>query len=369
MDASRGRAGLTPTDVAKALSSPDSDSKVEALRHLATAADAAQYSEHICKCLADDDAIVRGAAVAALSQLGEPAGAPLAAEVARLLGAGDCGVRCAAAEVLGTFGVAAASHSTAVARLLEDDSEDNGATMLSIACIIERPKAALRFPKCAAAEALPKFGAEGRAFAGAVAQLLQDPNAEVRASVAASLGAMGTEGAVHEAALLARLASEQDPRVVAAIAIAVAEMGQATSGASSAAIAAVLKLLASQHPSIRSSAARALGIVGEKALQHVKHLLKCLEDRCPQVKVAAVGALAGLGPSAQVYAAEVARLATDEWQPVSVRVAALEVLPAMGLRGAAFADEVAVLLHDPSDEVRDAAVLALESFGIEAAGE
>jgi len=353
---------MAAAEMTRLLASEDPISKVQALQYFAGAGsfDAA-CGDGICKCLANDDMLVRGAAARALASAAGDA-VPMAGKVAELLASGDTGAKCAAAEVLGALASSGAKHAEAIAALLSEEGEDTS-SMLASACVAPRPKASLRIPKCAAAEALPKLGASGRAFADAVAKLLGDKLPEVRCAAVASLGAMGTEGAGHEAVVLRTLAGEKDPRVIAASATSLAEMGRATGAPTEASLQAILKLFASQHPSVRGGAARALGAMGDAAVPHAGKLVKCLSDRSPQVKIAAMGALAEMGAAGQVYAADLARLAHDDWQLPSVRAAALDALSGMGDRGAAFEDDVAELLGDEEEEVREAASRALDRFG------
>merc|ERR1712176_112778 len=74
-------------------------------------------------------------------------------------------------------------------------------------------------------------------------------------------------------------------------------------------------------------------------------------------------AVAACGELGEMYAAEVCRMMFDE--EVCVRLAALKSLPKLGIRGAAFAEEVASLIEDPSPECRAQAIKALVAFGPE----
>jgi len=354
-------AAMAAVEMSRLLVSEDPATKVRALESFVGAYDAS-CGDSICQCLADGDMLVREAAARALASAGDLV-LPMAEQIAKLLVSGDMGARCAAVEVLGALASGAAPYATSIAALLQEDVQDASAAALAAPCVAKKQKDALRIPKCAAAEALPKLGPSGRSFAAAVAKLLVDKLPEVRCAAAASLGAMGAEGAAHEDAVMKALASERDPRAAAAAVHALAEMGRARGVPSFEAVAAVVKLISSQHPGVRSAAVRALGAAGEQAAPHMAKLFKCLSDRSPQVKIAAVGALAELGPAGQVYAADVARLAHDEWQLPSARAAAIDALALMGDRGAAFEDEVAELLADPSEEVQEAASRFLQSIG------
>jgi len=358
---------MADKSLALLLASASIDSKVQALQQYASEGGSLleSGSGDIAAYLTHEDVSVRAAAVHALCALPSPSQS-IVSQVAHHLSADSAGTQCAAALVLAGFGDAAGSQAASVAKLLQDSSEDSADAMLFVGCVKARPRAELRSPKCAAAGALASVGAKGWSYASGVAQLLQDKDVDVRAAALNALGMMGSEGAAHEQAVLTLLRSggERDPLVVAAAAGALAGMSVARGCAEPAGFDDILKLFSSQNPAIRVGAATALGRLGEAALPHAKHLLKCMTDRCPQVKIEATKALVGLGVRGQVYAADVARLACDEWQTASVRTTALKGLLAMGERGAAFADDVVQLLGSSDEEVREAAETTLEQWGI-----
>lgn len=365
--ASAGESGkASAADVAKLLSSSVPDNKAAALNYFAQMGSlASSYGSDICKCLADPDPVVRGTAVNVFWALGTEA-LPMAKDVAALLSKPSAGIKCAAAVVLGTMGEKAVSPvASTIAGMLSDDSEDTEAKMLAAACVIGKPSAAVRLPKCAAAQALACLGAKEKpAYVDKVAALLEDANPEVRASAAKALGMMGAAAVKKEEDILTLLA-DKDVRVVSGAAIALGMLAKATGGASLKTVETVVALLSSQHPSIRADTCTALGMMGENVFLFTDKLMKCFKDRCSQVKCALVTALPAMGPKAQVYAPDIARLMYED--DVKLRAASAAALGGMGDRGAALAEEVLELLVDAEAEVRGAAVRTLGCFGEESA--
>jgi len=349
-------------DVAKILSHQDPDSKVAALGYFATVEGAAsKLGAEICQCLGDADAGVRAAAVAACSALAGKA--VTAKDVAKLLASGGGGAKCAAAVVLGGMGQKASDQAGAIAKLLDDGFDDKQSAMLSAACIMGKQPASLRIAKCAAAEALSKLGNDGAKSAEKVAKLLADGNGEVREYAAEALGRMGAGGAKYEAQVMA-LFADRDLRAASGAIRAVGSMGQATGGSSPEAVEGVVKMLKSQHPCIRASAATALGTMGDNVFPCMGKLVKCFGDRCGLVRAAVVGAVAKLGVKGHMYAVNVGNCLGDS--DAKVRVAALESLALMGGRGAALLEDIADSLADPEVEVRVAALRTIGAFGKEA---
>eukprot|EP00747_Dinoflagellata_sp_TGD_P166287 gnl/TRDRNA2_/TRDRNA2_188850_c0_seq1.p1 gnl/TRDRNA2_/TRDRNA2_188850_c0~~gnl/TRDRNA2_/TRDRNA2_188850_c0_seq1.p1 ORF type:complete len:590 (+),score=170.40 gnl/TRDRNA2_/TRDRNA2_188850_c0_seq1:63-1772(+) len=349
--------------VAGLLSSQDKDIKIAALDFFAkTGEDGKKLPSGICQCLADEDILVRQAAVAVFEAWAEEAGS-LAKDVAAVV-TGKYGYgKCAAAVALSYMGEQAAAHAAAVSKLLDDDFEDTASAKLWASCTMAKPKASMRRAKCAAAACLMSMGAAGAKFAGEVAQLLTEAEAEVRESAVQALGEMGAEGAKYEMQAL-KLLDDKDTLVVAAAALAVGEMGKATGKPGKGAIAAVASKLKSQHPCIRNNAVRALGLMGDGSLQHIAGILKCFGDRTSMVRCTAIEALVELGTKAQVYAADVARMMYDA--DPKVRATAIYALSNMGERGASFAEEIAENLEDDDPDVRAAASMALGEAGAEA---
>lgn len=340
--------------LAAALAVGDLDGKVEALAEVSRTGvlgDVAR-GEDVCACLADPDLLVRAAATRALGSARADA-VLLASTVAELLATGDAGAKCAAAAVLGSLEDGASQYAQPLAELLSLSGESNAA-IAALSCVLDRPTPSQRNPRCAAMEALPKLGEAGCAFGAAVAELLADEAAEVRSTAAASLGAMGMEGSMHEDDVLKALNGEKDPQVVAALAMSLGAMARSSGVPAPESLRAVARLLAAHSPAVRAGAARALGGMAEQTVQYVPKLVKCLKDRCPQVKIAVIGALVELGEAGQVYATDVARLAEDEWQLPCVRVAAIDGLAGMGDRGLAFEEDIGQLAGDASWEVQEA---------------
>ncbi|CAE8611525.1 unnamed protein product [Polarella glacialis] len=131
----------------------------------------------------------------------------------------------------------------------------------------------------------------------------------------------------------------------------------------------VAALLKDEVYYVRLAAVKALAALGpEAAGPFATDVAARLRDREEDVRHAAVEALAGFGSEAAgPFATDVAALLKDE---VSyVRRAAVETLASLGPGLAApFAADVAALLKDNNNDVRRAAVETLAAFGSEAAG-
>lgn len=350
-------AARASTEVGKHLTHQSPDVKVNALTYFITmSAEPTSNAAAICKCLDDDDALVRATAVEAATRCSPK-------EVAGILSSGSGAGKCAAAVVLAAMGESAASHAGDLAALLTDNFADTGAKSLTAACIMSRAPPAMRQTKCAAAEALGRLGVEGGKFAEKVAALLNDANAEVRASAACGLGGMGSAASSHETALLGSL-NDADARVVAAGALALGKLGRAGGGSSLSVIEAVLKLLPSLNVTVRASACEGLGDMGESVFLYEDKFIKCAEDRCPQVRASFAVGLGKLGHRAGVYAPDLGRMLYDA--DARVRISAVEALPHLGERGAVLCEDVAESLGDPDAGVRAAACKSLGLFGAEA---
>mmetsp|Transcript_77549 Transcript_77549/g.161148 ORF Transcript_77549/g.161148 Transcript_77549/m.161148 type:complete len:375 (-) Transcript_77549:119-1243(-) len=360
-----------PADVASLLQSEDPAARSLGLERLSPSV-AAQYSEALSKCLLDADALVRASALRAVEDVGAAATLPgLVEQLESFLKSGkthagggsssssssSSGARCAAALALAAVSPGSEQHAALIAPMLEEESSENfdSEDLSTISCVARRPKVSLRLPKCAAAEALGKLGPAGASYAPAVAKLLNDKSTEVRAIAADALASMGLDATTEEPALLKALQCEKQAKATAAYLNALAQGSRAKGVASYEVVNAIASSLSSPNPLVRAAAVAAMGGAGPQASLHLPKLMKALSDRSPQVKIAVVNALAELGPVGHVYAADVARLAHDEWQLPFVRCAAIDALANMGERGAAFEEEIAELVADSSEEVQDAA--------------
>eukprot|EP00811_Abedinium_folium_P007080 NODE_16531_length_989_cov_11.517401.p1 GENE.NODE_16531_length_989_cov_11.517401~~NODE_16531_length_989_cov_11.517401.p1 ORF type:complete len:223 (+),score=43.59 NODE_16531_length_989_cov_11.517401:27-695(+) len=112
-------------------------------------------------------------------------------------------------------------------------------------------------------------------------------------------------------------------------------------------------------PTVRASAASALGGFRQLAEDYTDDICALLSDHSSIVKSAAIGALAAIGVEA--YAGPIAQFIHDP--NVDTRVAAILALPAFSVYGAAFMDEIAACTLDRVSSVRAAAASALSSFG------
>ena len=201
----------------------------------------------------------------------------------------------------------------------------------------------------AAAQALGRLGPTAAAAVPALVRALSDSDWEVRQAAAWALGRIGPVVATDRAAV--RILSgfltdlRQRAEVREAAAWTLGRIGPAGAGAS------LLKGIEAPDPSVRQSAAWALG-QGYSSLESVQGLIRLLQDPEEAVRQAAIQALVTIGPDA------ISLLLAGLNHPVpETRRAAASALQRFGAEAVG-----------PLPETRRAAASVLQRFGPEAVG-
>jgi HEAT repeat protein len=231
--------------------------------------------------------------------------------------------------------------------------------------------------------ALGKAGAAGAA--GLAEALAPGRPAAVRNLAAYTLAQIGgaAEGAIGA---LAAAASETDKAVAGAAMFALGRIGPA-------AVAALLPLLGHRDTDVVVQAARALGEIGDKALDGVKIerradappavqiafaelsvrvfgeakrdlplIVGALDSPDAPVRAAAVGALQGIGARAGLAAPRLAKVVTAD-PDAAVRAAAAVALLRLTDQPSRVVPALTAAAADPAEALRRAAVMALAHLG------
>lgn len=319
------RRGIAATRVLQALidglKDPYQATRIEAARVLAALGPEAKNAvSPLLEALADPQRAVRVAVVRALAAVGPEKSAALRALVGSLEEDADSEVRRAAAEGIGDLGERAKKAIPALLAALEGDEAE---------------------VRAASARALGAIGADTRAVTDALLALLEASETPVRAAAAEALGRLGLESAVPA---LGRAAWQGPPQLARA---AVTALGRLGPPAAAELPALVHHVLASPELATRAAAADALGRLGPAALDALPALVWAFQEedvergapepgtggpwtdaRWRDVRVAAAGALAVLGPDAAAAIDALRRGMYDPDEPV--RVAAAAALEAIG---------------------------------------
>jgi len=345
----------------------------------------------VAKCLEHKEGIVRGAAVQALTSLGDAASLTYAKSVAKLLGdesgfarmaavaffeakgksadsvAGDAAAflnnkdgRFQAAGALALGAMKSGKSAGDVAKLLTSTYEDETSMALSGSGLEPKLPVTIRKTSCAAAMSLGMMGADGKPHAGAISKLLDpDQPPEVLACFVKAIGHIGDPECLASSE---ELVENTSPLVRSAVCFALGEF--AKTDESLEAVEMVAGCLGDSSTLVKVAALKALKNMKEEGPQFSDKVVLLFNDRVNDVKICALETLAEMGDKGTVYAQEVCRLMYDEVD--AVRVKAIEVLAGMGERGAAFADEIASVLSSRSGPARLAALKALAKIGDEA---
>jgi HEAT repeat protein len=193
---------------------------------------------------------------------------------------------------------------------------------------------------------------------------LTDPCAEVRLAAIMALSAMGLSPRSAEVALekkaLEPLLNDSDKQV--AIWARVLLMFLDEKLITTANLGHLSKTLVKDpDPKIRSTAARALGILGGKAKQALPDLLAGLNDRETEVVLTVVGVLGQLSESARQVIPELERC-MDDPNP-AVKGLAARSLANLGDQARGSVPKIISLLKDKDDAVVYSAILALQQLG------
>lgn len=113
-----------------------------------------------------------------------------------------------------------------------------------------------------------------------------------------------------------------------------------------------------QHADVRVRALRAIGDVGRHAPNDaMPFLTRGLRDSVPEVQIAALGAVSGLGGSGRPAVARVGQLALTGRKPV--KLAAVDALTSIGVGDTLAAMTLVTAIQDSDAEIRGAAAIGL----------
>jgi len=272
----------------------------------------------VVEFLGDEAALVRSAALRAISGLRAAEQAP---RIATLLKDPNASVRGEALAVLDAWGRKEYAPDFVV--LLQD------------------PSGALRRQ---AVEALGGWGQ--RDVAPQIAKLLQDPYAPSRAEAASALGGLGAREFVPQ---IAPLLGDSQVVVRRAAAFAVGRLGGRDFAP------ALQKLLVDRDSEVRISAVRSLGQLGPGP--HLEHLVALLGDDDAEVREEAAWVL-GFTASKELVLRVVDRLGDRDPE---VRGGVVRMMGRLGLRE--YREAVGLLCTDPTVWVRSGAVESLGRLG------
>jgi HEAT repeat protein len=329
----------------------------------------------------------------ALPASGQGADPVLAERLQRLLGwleDPDPGVRWEGAMLLGELGAAAGSAVPALTAALRDGDGDVRRQAVSTLVEIGAPAAtpglieALASADAAvrreAAQALAEIGPPAPAAVPGLSRALDDSEVEVRQLAVEALGTIG--GAAAVSALVGALGStREETREQAAIALGGCEPADIPSpvrvGDAALVIPALTQALDDPVAEVRAAAADALGGAGVLPDVAVPALIRALEDPDLYVRASAARALGAFGPLAAPAVSALAEALSDDdrgappptrlllsgTEPGVVRQRAAETLAKIGPSALDAVPALAQALGDPVDEVRRAALQALETIG------
>jgi len=213
----------------------------------------------------------------------------------------------------------------------------------------------------AAALALSGLAPDSKEALPELVAALQDENWQLRAEVANALGKMGYDAkdAVPE---LAKLLLDTDWRVVEQVVESLSKIGHP-------AVPALINALNDSNITARWASARALGAMGNDAIDALVSLAKTLQDKVAHVQWSSARAIWSIaeGSNYRDYAGKISPLLIEvisnntDWV---VRWSAVRALGAVGdpARGEIIS-ALADALSDPDSRVCEAAAFALEQMG------
>lgn len=309
-----------------------------------------RLAPQVVEALSDEDIFIRHAAVAAVKgQAATITGSrDLEAQLLAVIRHPGPGPRAAALAAVASLGPAAAHCGEAVAATLTDPV-DEAPEGLAPQMGGRRAPAELRIPRCAALLALGRIGA--KAFAGRIAEFLNDAHWEVQVAACQSLGMLAAERQARS--LISVLASRKTSFPVRSAACAT--LGKLKN---IEALPVLVKCFEDKATAVRLSALRAVGELGQLGEDYCHEVFKLVNDGSAEIRAEAIGVLARLSYISQSYAGVAACMLFD--QDARVRLSALQALMLMGPAGLSFIDEVNHLTGDENKEVRMAASAALD---------
>ncbi|HJZ54841.1 MAG TPA: HEAT repeat domain-containing protein [Gemmataceae bacterium] len=291
--------------------------------------------------LNDPSAEVRIGAAVALASLGEKARAEALGPLLDRAADADPAVRKAAAAALAKIGPVGPDDKPVLTRKLADpDARVRGAAAVAFAPLITSGEQAaevwlplLKDPtpelKVAAIRGLLSYPDHLPKVAGQVLPLLEDSDKSVQAAAIEAAGKMkGVPGVPGRVATAYRLST--DPQVKAAAAEAVVSLAEPTTSD----IMALKTILVDGPPKARRAAADKLAVLKEGAAEVIPDLIERVKkDDDPEVKAAAMRALAAVGRDGRQAVPLAADLFNAKDTPDVVRLAAIDLLGVGGPDG------------------------------------
>ena len=340
----------------------DSDAYVrevsgKALARMGAAASAALPA--VIDLLADPDEGIRREGALLCTLLGSPD----ETQVARLeqhAQSKDAAVRAGVAGALGSAPSQSKGARRALTVLLDDAEEVVSRSAASALARLD-PLAGLRAERLdvrAAAVALQQRpGARGADIVAALAGALDDPEEEIRARAASSLGMPGVLSAETADEKLVRSLTEalaQPGETVAVRSQLLYALGRAAAWRPEAA-GPLVKAIDDEEADLRFAALVAIGWSGSAGGTAAPVLVKCLSDRDPRVRAVASRSLAAVAPTKETVAAIEHGLFDQER---SVRVASADSLGLLGSSAESAIPAMTKCLRGQADRATVAAVAA-----------
>lgn len=274
------------------------------------------------------------AVVNALVGIGEPAVPALTKQLADASPV----LRFLAAYALGEIGPPAKSAADGLEKLTRDPfgeiAAEGARALVVVTGSVEKVKAPVEAAlmdgsarnRRGILQLIARMGPAGKPFAPAALRLLDDPEAEVRATALE-----------YVASLNAETAKPAIPRVA--------------------------KLLADEDEKTRRAAANVLLALGRAAAPVADALAKAVAtDADEGVRTVALEAVAALGPEGKGAVPNLVKVIGDPTAPAPLRLKALTVTPALAPADAELAKAVTKAMGDKSEEVRGAAAAALAAL-------
>jgi HEAT repeat protein len=233
-----------------------------------------------------------------------------------------------------------------------------------LVALLSDPEAGVR---AAAASGLGLLGQGAAEAQGALIRLLSDSDAKVRTEAALALGLAGAPFGPAVEPLVLALEVDPEGEVRAAAAESLGRIGPLEPTVAEA-VKALARGLADREWRVCHASAEALGRYESAARAALPELVRALDSR-PKgrserldalARCAAIDALGRLGPAAAEAAPALTRLLADQ-KPV-VRCAAAEALGRIGPAAAPAQAALELALKDDSGDVRTAAAEALKSI-------
>jgi len=255
--------------------------------------------------------------------------------LAALKEANNATVRAAAAEALGRIGPDAAEAIGEVAAVLSSDSSPD--------------------VRMAAARALGKIGPKSAGVLTVLTRALQDQEARVRETAAATLGEMGSAAQEAVERLAAGLKGDADPAVRRRAAKALTQINPTDR----VVVRALQRALRSEDRELRMCTVQALAAVGPDAKEMAGHLVTTFRrDEDLEVRLAAARTTQAIDPSNQVFLFALRSALRDK--TLKVRETAADILGQLGAKSVeAVPNLIKALKEDEAMAVQIAAARAL----------